>query len=142
MTVTPRLYADDASLAPGDVVTLRDCVDLMTVEAVHMETFGPVLDCIWFEGDDSLRYRRFPASAVDVFPRPAEDRVIAKGLDVRLRSRGPVMTVRRLKTRDAGRFAECVWTGPMGQERRRLFPAETLVLTILERFEGLAGEAL
>ncbi|MEM7728221.1 MAG: hypothetical protein AAF311_03005 [Pseudomonadota bacterium] len=138
MNVTKR--ALKAEVATGDVVTLQDRMDLMTVEAVHVETFGPVLDCIWFDGDDCLRYRRYPANAIDVFPRPAPERDIVKGMEVRLRSRGPVMTVRSIRTRGGARFAECIWTGPMARERRRLFPVGVLVLTMMERFEGLSGE--
>ncbi len=130
----------ETSVAVGDVVTLRDRVDLMTVEAVHVETFGPVLDCIWFDADDCLRYRRYPANIIDVFPRPASEREIAVGTEVRLRSRGPVMTVRSLRDREGVQYAECVWTGPMGRERRRLFPISVLVLTIMERFIGLDGQ--
>lgn len=126
----------------GDVVTLQDRIELMTVEAVRSETFGLVLDCIWFDREDCLRYRRFPASDIDIFPRNDSEPCICKGMEVRLRSRGPVMSVAALRTREGERYAECVWTGPMNRERRRLFPRDTLVLTMMERFEGLRGEAL
>ncbi|MGB6231495.1 MAG: DUF2158 domain-containing protein [Litorimonas sp.] len=135
MLLTKRSYSHD--VATGDVVRLKDRADLMTVEAVHQETFGPVLDCIWFDSEDGLRYRRFPVSQTDIFPRPAPmNGGLSVGLEVRLRSRGPVMTVRALTTRDGVPFAQCVWTGALNRERRRLFPVETLVLSILERFEG------
>ncbi len=112
----------------------------MTVESARLETFGVVLDCIWFDTEDCLRYGRHPVNTIDVFPRPAPERDIVKGMEVRLRSRGPVMTVRNLRAKDGLEMADCVWNGPMGRERRRLFPVETLVLTMMERFEGLGGE--
>lgn len=133
MFVTKR--SPNAEVAVGDVVTLRDRIELMTVEAVRFETFGPVLDCIWFDGDDGLRYRRYPVANIDIFPKANPDMDIAVGTEVRLRSRGPVMTVRRMTSREGAPYAECVWTGPMGRERRRLFPVQGLVLTIMERFE-------
>lgn len=126
----------------GDVVTLQDRIELMTVEAVRSETFGLVLDCIWFDSDVGLRYRRFPVVDIDIFPRNLIDPKLEAGMEVRLRSRGPVMTVRSVSKRDGIAYADCVWTGPMNRERRRLFPTETLVLTMMERFEGRSGEAV
>lgn len=134
MTKTRRAYKQ--SVVIGDVVTLQDRIELMTVEAARVETFGAVLDCIWFDQDDSLRYRRHSLNTVDLFPRENLNINIKVGMEVRLRSRGPVMTVRKLHDREDGRYAECIWTGPMGRERRRLFPISSLVLTMLERFEG------
>ncbi|MEM9601053.1 MAG: DUF2158 domain-containing protein [Pseudomonadota bacterium] len=129
-------------IAIGDVVTLQDRIALMTVEAVHAETFGPVIDCCWFDENDCLRFRRFPVHMIDIFPRPATERDIRVGMEVRLRSRGPVMTVSEITERDGRHYATCRWTGPTGRERRRLFPAVALVLTMIERFEGLSGEEI
>lgn len=114
----------------------------MTVEGVRSDTFGVVLECVWFDNDDCLRYRRYPLNQIDVFPRPNSEETIEKGTEVRLRSRGPVMTVRILKTREGLHYAECLWTGPMDRERRRLFPLDTLALTMMERFELMNGKLI
>lgn len=140
VTVTKRSL--DGDVAIGDVVTLQDRIELMTVEAVRSETFGLVIDCCWFDRKDCLRFRRFPVSTIDIFPRAARERDLETGMEVRLRSRGPVMTIRRICERESRTFAECVWTGPMGRERRRLFPRSALVLTMIERFEGLGGQEI
>ena len=129
----------ESTIAPGDVVTLQDRIELMTVEGVRAGAFGTEVACCWFDADDCLRFRAFPLSKLDIFPRPIPERPIAKGTEVRLRSRGPIMTVRRLERRPDGVFAECVWTGASGGERRRMFPKDGLVLTMLERFHDLGG---
>ena len=134
-----KLHTNDAYLV-GDVVTLRDRMQLMTVEGVRPGPFGLVIDCCWFEGEDSLRFSSFPAASVDVFPRPSPERAITSGSEVRLRSRGPVMSVGRLRKRDGVRLAECIWTGPTGIDRRRLFPTSGLVFTLMERFQTEGGE--
>lgn len=114
----------------------------MTVESVRLETFGPVLDCIWFDREDCLRFGRFPLKAIDIFPRSLAEKSLSAGLEVRLRSRGPVMTISHMERRDGLHYASCLWNGPMGRERQRLFPVETLVLTMMERFEGYGGQPL
>lgn len=135
MTIEQKKLDDE--LAIGDVVTLQDRVELMTVEGVWSSAFGIMLDCCWFDREDGLRYSRFPAQSVDVFPRPMPEPTIKIGTEVRLRSRGPVMTVRGFRTKSGCRYAICVWTGAMGRERQRLFPVECLTLTLLERFEDI-----
>lgn len=137
MTVTKRSLEGD--IYTGDVVTLRDGSELMTVEAVHQNTFGIVLDCIWFDGDDALRFSRFPVNAVAFFPRKVVYPSFKVGMEVRLRSRGPVMTIRRLIERTGEEWAECAWTGVSGRERKRAFSLDCLVLTMLERFEDEDG---
>lgn len=129
-------------VAVGDVVTQRDRIALMTVEAVRSSAFGPEVDCCWFDGDDALRFRSFPMNHLDLFPRAVREGRITINTEVRLRSRGPVMTVRALRRKGGLSFAECVWTGAGGAERRRLFPRDGLVLTLLERFEDLGGREL
>ena len=141
IVVKPKEHTP-AHIAVGDVVTLQDRVSLMTVEHVRPSAFGPVVDCCWFDADDALRFRSFPAMQLDIFPRPAPERPIGLNTEVRLRSRGPVMTVRKLRRRDGVALADCAWTGPGGTERRRLFPQASLVLTLLERFEDLGGREL
>lgn len=114
----------------------------MTVEGVRVGTFGTEVDCCWFDAEDCLHFRTFPSGQLDVFPRPLPERAIGLNMEVRLRSRGPVMTVRALRRKGRTAFADCGWTGPMQAERRRLFPRAALVLTLLERFEALDGQEL
>jgi uncharacterized protein YodC (DUF2158 family) len=77
-----------------------------------------------------------------VFPRTTPHLKAEPGVEVRLRSRGPVMTVRDVQMREGIEYANCAWTGPTGRERRRLFPVDALVWTMMERFEGLHGESI
>ena len=135
-------FKPDGGYAIGDVVTRQDRIELMTVEGVRDSAFGPVLDCCWFDADDALRFRSFPAASLDVFPRPIPEKPISLHTEVRLRSRGPVMTVRALRRKNGVSLADCAWTSPSGAERRRLFPRSGLVLTLLERFESLGGEEI
>lgn len=134
-----KILAEDGCLV-GDVVTLRERMQLMTVEGVRDGAFGAVIDCCWFDASDALRFSSFPAGTVDVFPRPSPERPIAAGAEVRLRSRGPVMSVERLRRTDTGTMAECSWSGPGGIDRRRLFPTRGLVFTLIERFQTQEGE--
>lgn len=108
----------------------------MTVEGVRLSAFGVHVDCCWFDGEDCLRFGSFPARSLDVFPRPLKEPAIKIETEVRLRSRGPVMTVKGFRAKMGYRYAICEWNGPMGRERQRLFPVECLTLTLLERFEG------
>lgn len=140
MNLTKRSLEN--SLAIGDVVTLQNSDNLMTVEAVRAETFGVVLECVWFDRDDALCYHRHPLNKLDAFPRSTPHLNLQPGMEIRLRSRGPVMTVRDIQVRDGVEYANCIWTGPMGRERLRLFPVGALVLTMMERFEGRHGETL
>lgn len=137
----PRTQRQDV-IAVGDVVTQTDAIDLMTVEGLRGSAFGTVVDCCWFDSDDSLRFRTFPAAQLDLFPRPGPTASISIGTEVRLRSRGPVMTVRALRRKAGVALADCAWSGPMGVERRRLFPRSGLVLTMLERFEDSGGREI
>jgi uncharacterized protein YodC (DUF2158 family) len=129
-------------LAVGDVVTLQNSAELMTVESVRTGTFGVVLECVWFDRDDALCYNRHPFNKMHVFPRTTPHLKAEPGVEVRLRSRGPVMTVRDVQMREGIEYANCAWTGPTGRERRRLFPVDALVWTMMERFEGLHGESI
>lgn len=129
-------------VAAGDVVTLSGGDVLMTVEAIRSETFGVVLDCVWFDRDDALRFVRQPLNSVDLFSRPNAPFEISKGMEVRLRSRGPVMTVLGFDVREGTSYAKCLWNGPSGRERQRLLPVSALVLTIMERFEGPNGRSI
>jgi len=138
--VTKKSLKND--VATGDVVTLHHHSSLMTVEAIRSETFGVVLDCVWFDSDDSLRFKRVPLNKADIFPLTEAPANIMRGMEIRLRSRGPVMTVRELRIRDGVEYADCVWTGPMDRERCRMFPTSALVLTMMERFEGALGESI
>ena len=135
-----QLYRQaERTLAPGDVVTLQDRIELMTVETVHAGAFGLEVGCCWFDADDGLRFRSFPLTQLDLFPKPVPEKPIAVGTEVRLRSRGPVMTVQSLQGRGADAIAACEWTGPTGADRRRIFPRNALVLTMLERFQDMSG---
>ena len=125
--------------AIGDVVSLRDRIELMTVEGIRVGAFGVEVDCCWFDAQDGLRFRTFPAVQLDLFPKPEGSSAISIGTEVRLRSRGPVMTVRALRRKTGVAFADCVWSGAGGVERRRLFPRDGLVLTLLERFQDKGG---
>lgn len=132
----------NTAVAVGDVVTQQDRTELMTVECVRVTTFGPVVDCCWFDSEDGLRFRSFPVAQLDLFPRTDPVDRVGIGTEVRLRSRGPVMTVRALRRKDGVSLAQCAWTGPMGVERKRLFPRDGLVLTMLERFEDQGGREI
>ena len=122
-------------VAIGDVVMLRDRNTLMTVEGVRPTTFGVILDSCWFDHEDSLRFSSFPEKMLDIFPRTERSPQIKIGTEVRLRSRGPVMSIRGFRTKEGLRYAICVWTGTLGRERQRMFPVDCLTLTLLERFE-------
>ena len=140
VTVTKR--STEEGVGPGAVIALQDRSELMTVEAVRQDTFGLVLDCVWFDAEDCLRFRRFPLKNIDWFPRQESTKRLQKGMEVRLRSRGPVMSVSRIMTKAGATLVECVWSGVMGRERRRAFPVDCLVLTIMERFELGDGRSL
>lgn len=132
----------EADIAVGDVVTLQDRIELMSVEGIRMSAFGLMLDCCWFDKADGLSFSSFPAHNLDVFPRPSPERAVRIGTEVRLRSRGPVMSVQGFRSKEGRRYALCVWNGPAKRERQRLFPVECLTLTLLERFETRFGNDL
>ena len=123
----------------GDVVTLRDRIQLMSVEAVSHEGSKWSLMCSWFGSEEALKFGSFSEEDVDLFPRGMAEPCISTGTEVRLRSRGPVMTVAEILFDGIANFATCVWTAPNGMERKRKFPVEVLALSLFERFQLANG---
>lgn len=121
----------------GDVVTLKDRIDPMTVEAIRDSPFGITLSCCWFDGQDCLNYSDFSAKSLNRFPRLIKEPEITLGTELRLRSRGPVMTVMYIEDLPEGRFATCEWTGPNDKPRQRMFPVNGLVLSMFDELGAL-----
>ena len=119
----------------GDLVALRDSLLLMTVEAVRENPFGVSLYCCWFDGNDCLQFSEYPATHLDLYPREFSDPDIRIGTELRLRSRGPVMTVINIEMIGTEAYALCEWTGPNDRPRRREFPVRGLVLSILDQLD-------
>ncbi|MEM7730368.1 MAG: hypothetical protein AAF311_14050 [Pseudomonadota bacterium] len=118
----------DETLKQGMVVSHQDEIRLMTVERVAPTRFGPAVSCSWFSGE-TLRFGDVPCRVLDTFPHPVVRPNIWKGVEVRLRSGGPVMTV--ISARHDTDTALCEWDGPEGHPRRRSFPVDCLVTSIL-----------
>jgi uncharacterized protein YodC (DUF2158 family) len=120
----------DESLKQGMVVSHQDEIRLMTVERVKTSPFGTSADCSWFSGD-TLRYGALPVRVLDVFPHPVKAPELWRGVEVRLRSGGPVMTVVDDTASNDPGYALCEWDGQGGFSRRRSFPVDCLVTSIL-----------
>ncbi|MGB3455329.1 MAG: hypothetical protein WBG08_05795 [Litorimonas sp.] len=111
------------TLAPGMVVSHQDELKTMTVERISASRFGLTVSCSWFDGD-ALRYADVPRRQLDLFPHPVTSLAVRAGLEVRLRSGGPVMTV--LSEDPKTHTVMCGWDGPGGYSRRRAFPRDCL----------------